>query len=67
MEDKREILVHLKWLLKVTRAGSDVDSLLLSSDEKTVSIVFNSGYSKDVNIEGDSGIAIMQDVAKALL
>lgn len=67
MEDKREILVHLKWLLKATRAGSDVDSLLLSNDEKTVSIVFNSGYSKDVNIEGDSGIAIMQDVAKALL
>lgn len=67
MEDKREILVHLKWLLKATRAGSDVDNLLLSNDEKTVSIVFNSGYSKDVNIEGDSGIAIMQDVAKALL
>lgn len=67
MEDKQEILTHLKWLLKATRAGQDIDRLLLSEDEKTVSIVFCSGHGKDINIECDSGIAIVQDVAKALL
>lgn len=66
MEDKQEIVMHLKWLLKATRAGSGIETLVLSRDEKTVAIRFNSGFTKDVNIECDSGIAIIQDVVKAL-
>ncbi len=66
MEDKQEIVMHLKWLLKATRAGSDVETLVLSKDETAVTISFSSGFTRDVNIECDSGIAIIQDVVKAL-
>lgn len=66
MEDKQEIVMYLKWLLKATRAGSSIETLVLSEDEKNVTIRFNSGCAKDVNIECDSGIAIIQDVVKSL-
>ena len=66
MEDKQEIVMHLKWLLLATRAGSDVETLVLSKDETTVTISFSSGFTRDVNIECDSGIMIIQDVVKAL-
>lgn len=66
MEDKQEIVMYLKWLLKATRAGSGIETLVLSEDEKNVTIRFSSGFAKDVNIECDSGIAIIQDVVKSL-
>lgn len=66
MEDKQEIVMYLKWLLKATRAGGSIEKLVLSEDEKNVTIRFSSGCAKDVNIECDSGIAIIQDVVKSL-
>ncbi len=66
MEDKQEIVMHLKWLLKATREGSGIETLVLSEDEKNVTIMFNSGSTRDVNIECDSGIAIIRDVVKSL-
>lgn len=66
MEDKQEIVMYLKWLLKATRAGGDVETLVLSKDETTVTISYSSGSTRDVNIECDSGIQIIQDVVKAL-
>ncbi len=58
--------MHLKWLLKATREGSGIETLVLSEDEKNVTIMFNSGSTRDVNIECDSGIAIIRDVVKSL-
>lgn len=66
MEDKQEIVMHLKWLLKATRAGSDIDALTLSGDEKTVKIRFCNGSERDVNVECDSGLELIKDVAKVL-
>ena len=66
MEDKQEIVMHLKWLLKATREGSGIETLVVSEDEKNVTIMFNSGSTRDVNIECDSGIAIIRDVVKSL-
>lgn len=65
-EDKQEIVMHLKHLLKTTRVGRDIDTLLLSDDEETVTIQFRNSYKREVNIGCDSGLAIIQDVVKAL-
>lgn len=66
LENKEEIVLRLKLLLMVTRAGSDIADLALDEDQKKVSIVFKTGYRREANIEGDSGIAIIKDVMKFL-
>lgn len=59
--------MFLKWLLKATRAGSDIDSMKLSEDGETVTIMFCNGFIKNVNVACDSGIAIIQDVVRTLV
>lgn len=66
MENKQEIVFRLKLLLKITRAGSGIEDLLLDESQREVTIVFEGGYKRKVNIEGDSGYAIIQDVMKAI-
>lgn len=68
MEDKKKILQRLFHLLRATRAGSDIVALELEQnghDEYCV-IVFESGECKGVDITADSGLAIIEDVLKAL-
>ncbi|MDE6853113.1 MAG: hypothetical protein K2J67_11635 [Lachnospiraceae bacterium] len=67
MEDKQEIVTYLKWLLKATRAGSGIEKLVLSEDQKTVAIMFSSGGSRDVNVDCDSGIELVKDVIRVLM
>lgn len=67
MENKKDIVMRLTLLLKATRAGSGIKKLVLSEDQKTVSIEFDSGGSRDVNVDCDSGIALVQDVIEALM
>ncbi len=64
-EDREFILMRLKLLLKATRAGSGVRDLVLSEDGNKVIIQFAHG-DRDVNIECDSGCAMIMDVIKAL-
>lgn len=66
MENKEEIVKRLKLLLMATRAGNDIDKLILSEDQATVTIQFNNGYKKEVCIEADSGIAIIRDVMNVI-
>ncbi len=66
MEDKRNIVFRLKLLLKATRVGSNIDKMFLSEDSTEVVILFHSRGKKKVNIEGDSGYAIIKDVMAAL-
>lgn len=61
-ENKREIVIRLGILLKVTRAGDDIKKLVLSEDENFVTIIWENGYQKDVCVEADSGIALIRDV-----
>lgn len=67
MENKKDIVMRLTLLLKATRAGSGIKKLVLSEDQKTVSIEFDSGGSRDVNVDCDSGIALVQDVIRVLM
>lgn len=67
MENKKDIVMRLTLLLKATRAGSGIKKLVLSEDQKTVFIEFDSGGSRDVNVDCDSGIALVQDVIKVLM
>lgn len=64
-EDRKVILARMAHLLKATRAGSGVRDLVLSEDGNKVTIQFAHG-SRDVNIECDSGHAMIMDVLKAL-
>ncbi len=65
-EDKAEIIVRLSELLKATRIGSDINKLTLNEDKKIVNIKYTNGSGRRVNIEGDSGYAIIKDVLAAL-
>ncbi|MCM1192687.1 MAG: hypothetical protein NC389_09685 [Acetatifactor muris] len=66
-ENKQDIVAKLSQLLKSTRAGEDIDKLELATDESTVRITFLHGYERTVNVECDSGIAIIEDVIRHLL
>lgn len=66
MEDKKEIVMLLKHLLRATRAGEDIEQMELIDTGEKIRITFRDQYIKDVNIAMDSGIAIIMDVAKAL-
>ncbi len=65
-ENKQDIVSKLSTLLKATRAGSGIDKLELTADEKEVRITFKSGFGKSVNVAGDSGIALIKDVISRL-
>ena len=65
-ENKTVIVARLSQLLKATRAGEDIARLKLSEDESEVTIIFTSGYVRDVNVECDSGMALIRDVIRNL-
>ncbi len=48
-------------------AGMDIKMLELSSDEKSVLILFDTGYGRRVDVEGDSFGAIIMDVTRKAL
>lgn len=65
-ENKKDIVSRLSVLLKATRAGEDIDQLELSEDESEVRIIFITGYERTVNVECDSGMALIRDVIRNL-
>ncbi len=66
MEDKREIIVLLKHLLKATRAGRYIEEMTLNEKQDRVVVSFDRGQTKEVDITADSGIAIIKDVVAVL-
>lgn len=62
MENKKDIVDRLKLLLIATRAGANIEELILSEDERLITIKFKEGGSREVDVEGDSGYAIIRDV-----
>ena len=62
--DKEDLVARLFMTLSATRAGENIKRMELV-DDKYVEIYFSQG-TKKVNVEGDSGIAIMRDVLKVL-
>lgn len=65
-ENKEDIVKRLKLLLIATRAGRDISDLVLTENQDRVTIVFKSGVMKEVNIQADSGYAIITDVMAQL-
>ena len=66
MENKEEIVMKLKILLKSIRAGSGIADLILRQNQEAITILFRNGAAREVNIAADSGYAIIMDVMKAL-
>lgn len=66
MENKHYIVKALKDVLKMTRAGENIESMYYEPDHETVKIKFQNDYTKHVNVECDSGIAMIRDIMNAL-
>lgn len=64
-ENKHRICEALGETLKLTKAGESIDDLIYVHGTETVKIVFRNGFTKYVNVECDSGIALMRDVLTA--
>ena len=68
-ENKTEITTALFKALKLTRAGEDIESMEYVNDPNSlgrehVVIHYQNGYMKRVNVSGDSGKALINDVMK---
>lgn len=58
---KKQLVKLLELTIKATRAGTNVEKLTLEGEYV---VIHYTGGTKKVNIAGDSGIAIVVDVAK---
>lgn len=65
-EDKFEIIRALSRALMMTRAGENILYIVYEADHEEVQIKFVNGYEKHVNVECDSGVAMIRDVVNAL-
>lgn len=68
-EDKKKICEKLGELLKLTRAGEDIDRIEYSH-EKDDAIIFCKScapYGLRVCVEADSGIAMIQDIIRKVV
>lgn len=68
MDENKWMIVHsLHDALTWSRAGENIKEMVLSMDEKTVEITFYGGSKKYVDVEADSGIALIRDICAALM
>lgn len=69
MENKANVTQRLLLCLMATRAGADIEEMTYSEgkDRELVSIKFRHGSSLHVDVTADSGLALIQDVIKALI
>jgi hypothetical protein len=63
LADRKQFVENLGWLLAQTREGVEKAYL---DDKDTVHVVFCKGGELRVNVQWDSYMAIIRDVAKAL-
>lgn len=70
-EDKRKIVSSLVPILQLTRQCWDLADLdysgPLPNGDEIVTAFFLSGGRKCINVSGDSGIAMISDIAKGLM
>lgn len=67
MEDKNKICRLLLPVLQETRALHDLTALEYIPESETITATFSYKYHKEVNVEGDSGIAVVWDIVKKLI
>ena len=70
MENKKTF-VENELSMALKRSDNSIDKVLYNYDEakasETVFVMYKIGYKKEINVTGDSKIAIMLDVSKNLL
>lgn len=62
MENKFEIVKALESIVKLTRAGADIDIIALDTNARYAYIKYNNGYCNRVSVEGDSGASLIRDI-----
>ena len=69
-ENKQAILDAFLFALWKTRAGRDIVDLELTADQRTVVITYHTeGVRTEtqlVNVDGDSGVAMIADICRAI-
>ncbi len=66
MENKNEIVLRLKHLLKAARVGNDIEDMFLDEKQEILTIQHKGGSKRKINVTADSGIAIIIDVLKVI-
>lgn len=66
-EDKQEICNKLCGLLNSTFAGQSIRAIGYDPDREEVKILRLGGHIQRINVEGDSGIAMIYDVLKHIV
>lgn len=66
MENKRTICALLMKTLQATDNARDLVSLTYDADEETVTALFESGGKRVINVDMDSGTAMIRDVMENL-
>lgn len=68
MENKQEICNDLCKVLHMTRDGADIVRLIYCRQgleySESVIVQYKSGYSKEVDVHMDSGMAMIYDIMK---
>lgn len=71
IRQKQEVINALEVAIRTTREGKHIAKLIYSGDEnlanERVVIVYDNDYTKFVNVTGDSGVAMMQEVLRELM
>ena len=62
MENKFAIVKALEGMVKLTRAGADIDTITLDTDVRYAYIKYNNGYCTRVCVECDSGASLIRDI-----
>lgn len=62
MENKFAIVKALEGMVKLTRAGADIDTIALDTNARYAYIKYNNGYCNRVCVEGDSGASLIRDI-----
>ena len=68
-ENKPAIVEALASVIKMTRAGSDVQNIIYEVDdekEEVVTIQYNNGYERRFFVTADSGAALIRDIMKRI-
>lgn len=68
MENKAEIAKKFCDTLRMTREYEELQSLEYKHDDyrEYVTATFGNGYTKEINVAHDSGIAMIRDIIKGL-
>ena len=64
MEDRQAICDALLTTLQLTRRYEDIQSIDYDAVTETVTVTYNEISHKYINVECDSGIAMIQDILK---